>query len=56
MYKHIAYNTETGEVITCTTGNQLKRMVKQNNAWAIRYGYTTGSWRFTHNGKMPKAN
>ena len=56
-FKHIAYNLTTGEVITTTTGSHLKRKVKENNAWAIRYGYPVGEWRFAHNGKikMPKA-
>ena len=53
-FKHIAYNLTTGEVIMTTTGNALKRRVKDNNAWAIRYGYPVGEWRFAHGGKMPR--
>lgn len=53
-YKHIAYNLTTGEVIMTTTGNCLKRKVKKNNAWAIRYGYPVGEWRFAHGGKKLK--
>ena len=53
-FKHIAYNLTTGEVITTTTGNALKRRVRDCNHWAIRYGYPVGQWRFAHGGKMPK--
>jgi hypothetical protein len=53
-FKHIAYNLTTGEVITTTTGNALKRRVRDCNRWAIRYGYPVGEWRFAHNGKMPR--
>ena len=50
MYKHIAYNLYTGEVLMCNTGNQLKRWVKRTNAWAIRNGYKCGQWVFSHDG------
>ena len=53
-FKHIAYNLTTGEVITTTTGNALKRRVRDCNRWAIRYGYPVGEWRFAHGGKTPK--
>ena len=48
MYKHIAYNIETGEVITASTGNHLKRCVARANAWSVRYGLSTGKWFFAH--------
>ena len=42
-YRHIAYNLTTGEVLTTTTANALKRMVK---AWT-----TDGDkWIFAHHG------
>ena len=48
MYKHIAYNIETGEVITASTGNHLKRCVARANAWSVRFGFSTGKWLFAH--------
>lgn len=54
-FKHVAYNTATGEVLMTTTGNALKRRVKETNAWAIRYGYPVGKWQFAHNGEVPQA-
>ena len=53
-YRHIAYNSTTGEVIMTTRGNHLKRKVKKSNAWAIRYDYPVGKWRFAHGSKMPR--
>ena len=49
-YKHIAYNKDTGEVISTTTSNHLKRCVEHANRWAVKYGYPTGRWVFSHNG------
>ena len=51
-YKHIAYNLTTGEVIMTTTGNHLKRKVRECNDWARYCGYPVGEWRFAHNGKI----
>ena len=53
-FKHIAYNTTTGEVLTTTTGNALKRRVEREKRWNIAHGYPAGKWHFAHNGKMPK--
>ena len=47
--KHVAYNIETGEIITTTTSNSLKRFVKQHNRWNIEQGYPIGTWLFAHN-------
>lgn len=47
--KHVAYNIETGEVITTTTSNGLKRFVKQHNQWNVEHHCTTGTWLFAHN-------
>ena len=49
--RHTAYNLTTGEVICATRSNHLKRLVKRANRWAIRHGYPTGKWVFSHNGK-----
>ena len=50
-YKHIAYNLTTGEVIMTTTGNHLKRKVRECNRWAIAWGYPIGRWIFAHHKK-----
>ena len=42
-YKHIAYNKDTGEVISTTTSNHLKRCIERANRWAVKYGYPTGT-------------
>jgi hypothetical protein len=47
---HIAYNTTTGEVLMCSTGNSLKRFVEKTNRWAKKYNYPCGKWVFSHNG------
>lgn len=47
-YNHIAYNIVTGEVITTTRGNHLKRLVARNQAWDIAHGYGKGKWMFAH--------
>ena len=51
-YTHIAYNKDSGEIITATRGNHLKRLVERANRWAIRYGFPTGRWVFGHNGEV----
>jgi hypothetical protein len=53
MLKHIAYNAITGEVITTNNGRHLKRLVAKANRWAIKYGYPTGKWFFSHDGFAP---
>lgn len=45
---HCAYNTETGEIIVCSTGNKLKRWVKRANRQNIAWGYPVGKWVFVH--------
>ena len=42
-YKHIACNTVTGEVLTTTTANSLKRMVKALTE-------NGSKWIFAHHG------
>lgn len=55
IYRHIAYNSTTGEVLSASTGNALKRKVEREKRWNIAHGYPSGSWTFSHNGKVPKA-
>ena len=58
-FKHQAYNTFSGEVLTTTNGNHLKRSVARLNRYVenskigkvIARKYTK-SWRFSHNGKF----
>lgn len=47
--KHVAYNIETGEIITTTKSNHLKRCVKQANRWNVQHSYPLGKWLFAHN-------
>ena len=42
-YRHVAYNTETGEILTSATANTLKRFVK------VR-AEDGGRWIFAHHG------
>lgn len=42
-YRHIAYNTETGEVLMSATANTLKRFVKV-------CAEDGGRWIFSHHG------
>ena len=42
-YKHIAYNTETGEILMSATANALKRFVKIS-------AKDGGRWIFAHQG------
>ena len=48
MRLHVAYNVETGELISTTKPAQLKRMVRNANAFAQRLGYPVGKWVFAH--------
>lgn len=51
MTKHCAYNTLTGEIICCETGNRLKKMVAEISKYdKENFGYC-GSWRFCHDGE-----
>lgn len=47
--KHVAYNIETGEVITTNRSNHLKRCVTQAQRWNIHHHYPLGKWLFAHN-------
>lgn len=52
-HHHVAYNCVTGEVLTCSTANQLKRWVarhtKNDNEWAKANGCKIGhKWVFAH--------
>lgn len=48
LYKHVAFNIDTGEVLSCTKVNGLKRHVMRNVRWNVRHGYNTGRWIFAH--------
>ena len=52
MYKHVAYNLTTGEVITCESSAYLKKMsryiTRVNRAW----GVSNNKWVFSHNGQV----
>jgi hypothetical protein len=52
--KHVAYNLETGEVITTNRVNHLKRCVKQCNRWNVVNNYPVGKWLFAHNNQGMK--
>ena len=45
---HAAMNITTGEVLTSTHANTLKRRVKRNTAWDIAHGYGKSEWIFAH--------
>jgi hypothetical protein len=45
---HCACNIETGEVIVCLSGNNLKRLVKRTNRLYVKQGYSVGKWIFAH--------
>ena len=47
MKEHHAYNLATGEIITCPTGNQLKRCVRIINKQDRKYGVRP-EWIFVH--------
>lgn len=63
MYKHQAYNIFSGEVLTTTNGNHLKRRVARNNRYmgndrfgkAIARKYAK-SWIFSHDAKFVGGN
>ena len=48
MNKHVAYNLETGEVLTTNHSNHLKRWVARVNRWNVAHGYSAGRWVFVH--------
>lgn len=47
--KHVAYNLDTGEVITTPRSNRLKFVVKRINNWNRRHNLPVGRWLFAHN-------
>ena len=53
MYKHIAYNAITGEIISTNNGRCLKKRVAEANKWSIKLGYPVGKWFFSHDGVIP---
>ena len=44
---HHAYNLSTGEILSCSTGNQLKRCVAIVNRNDRKYGVRS-EWIFSH--------
>ena len=46
--KHWAFNLETAEVISTSTGNALKRSVRWHQHYARKHGETKGVWVFAH--------
>ena len=55
-FKHQAYNTFSGEVLTTTNGNHLKRCVARLNRYESNNQMTKAnareyakSWKFNHN-------
>ena len=45
---HAALNLVTGEVLTSTRSNTLKRRIKHNTAWDVAHGYGYSEWVFAH--------
>jgi hypothetical protein len=62
--KHQAYNTFSGEIITTTNGNNLKRLVARHNRFervcassemVLKiYSKYIRSWKFCHDGRFTK--
>ena len=48
LYNHVAFNIDTGEVLSCTKVNGLKRSIARNVRWSVRHGYGAGHWIFAH--------
>jgi hypothetical protein len=46
--RHATYNILTGEIITSSTGNALKRRVAIIEKWNREHGYGKGKWVFSH--------
>ena len=47
-YRHSAYNVNTGEIINCTGGQQLKRAVAETQKVDRELYGVRGQWRFSH--------
>ena len=52
MYKHIAYNFTTGEIITCETASYLKKIVRYQTKVNREWGCRSNKWVFSHNGQV----
>ena len=52
MYKHVAYNLTTGEVITCETASYLKKIVRYQTKVNQEWGCRSNKWVFSHNGQV----
>lgn len=49
MYRHNAYNIGTGEIISATSGNHLKRLVQEANRYNKRHcPGVSCTWYFCH--------
>lgn len=48
MYNHYAFNLTAEEMIACTTGNHLKRIVSMNEQYNRKHGEKPGKWIFAH--------
>ena len=47
-YRHAAYNVNTGEIINCSSGQQLKREVARTQKVDKELYGVRGQWRFSH--------
>ena len=52
MYKHIAYNLTTEEVISCKSSAYLKKKAREITRINRAYGITYNKWVFSHNGQI----
>ena len=52
MYKHIAYNLTTGEIITCDAASYLKKVVRSQTKINREWDCYSNKWVFSHNGKV----
>jgi hypothetical protein len=52
MYKHIAYNLTTGEVITCESSAYLKKMTRYITRVNRTLDIRNNQWVFSHNGQI----
>ena len=46
--RHWAYNFKTGEIISNSKANGLKRRVAFTNSFNRKHGYPCSGWRFFH--------
>lgn len=52
MYKHIAYNLTTGEIVTCDTASYLKKDIRRQTKVNRKWGCNSNKWVFSHSGKV----